>query len=40
LGASKKELEDRHVRFQEDDPGTYIEKMVDRILLLQETQAR
>jgi hypothetical protein len=30
-GASKKQLEDRHVLFQYDDPGTYIEKMLDRI---------
>ncbi len=32
-GVSKKELEDRHVLFQNDDPGTYIEKMLERILL-------
>lgn len=33
LGVSKKELEDRHVLFQNDDPGTYIKKMLDSILL-------
>ena len=32
-GVSKKELEDRHVLFQNDDPGTYIEKMLNRIVL-------
>jgi hypothetical protein len=35
-GVSKEELEDRHVLFQNDDPGTYVQKMLDCILL-QET---
>jgi hypothetical protein len=36
LRARKKELEARHVFFQNDDAGTYIKKALDRILL-QET---
>lgn len=31
-GASKRELEDRHVLFQNDDPDTYVEDMLNRIL--------
>lgn len=31
-GVNKKELEDSHVLFQNDDPDTYIKKMLSRIL--------